>query len=297
MRITEDFDAFVAIVEAGSISEAARVIDVPRATLSRQLTRLERRLGTRLLHRTTRRLVPTAAGERLYERARVLIDAAEAALDSVQRLDDVPRGRLRVSMPPLTTPLFGRLFAEFMGRHPEVTVELLATSEHVDLVGRHVDVALRGGIVQASDLIARPLLRTELLAVASPRYLEQVGPIDSVQALERAEHVRGFDGGTRPTHAWPLHDGGSVAVRGRFATNDIMAQLGAVLSGLGVGLLPGALVDAELERGGVVAVLPGVVGRAVSLSAVWVEREFIEPKVRAFVEFAVEWASAGRLLL
>lgn len=296
MRITEDFDAFVAIVEAGSISEAARIIDIPRATLSRQLTRLERRLGTRLLHRTTRRLLPTAAGERLYGRARALMEAAEAAVDSVQRLDDVPRGRLRISAPPLNTPLLGTLLGEFMAAYPEVSVELLATPEHLDLVGQQVDVALRAGIVRAPDLIARPLLRTELMAVASPQYLEREGPIDSLEALAKREHVRGFDGGTRPTKAWPLHDGGTVSVHGRFASNDIMAQLGAVLAGVGIGLLPGALVDTEVDRDDVVTVLPGVVGRRVSLSAVWVEREFIEPKVRAFVEFAVAWADAGRLL-
>ena len=100
MQIAEDFDAFVAIVDAGSISEAARALGIPRATLSRQLARLEQRLGVRLLHRNTRAFVPTPAGVSLYPLARQVFEAATAAVETVQRLDDVPRGVLRVSTAP-----------------------------------------------------------------------------------------------------------------------------------------------------------------------------------------------------
>lgn len=296
MKIAEDFDAFVAIVDAGSISEAARVLGTPRATVSRQLARLEQRLGNRLLHRTTRRLVPTPAGETLYARARPLLEAAQAAVESVQRLDDTPRGPLRVSSAPLHTPVLGKMMGEFMAAYPEVTVDLQTTSRHVDLVAEHIDVAMRGGVTREPSLIARPLLRTELLAVASPQYLERAGAPGSTDALAEHTCLRGFDGGSRPATVWPLCDGGTVAVTGPFVTTDIMALLGATLVGTGIALMPRAIVDAELQRGDLDPVLEGVLGRGVSLSVVWVEREFIEPKVRAFVEFAVEWAKAGRLL-
>ena len=145
-------------------------------------------------------------------------------------------------------------------------------------------------------LAAAAPLKTELLAVASPRYLERAGVPGSVDALAEHSCLRGFDGGSRPATAWPLRDGGTVTVSGSFVTTDLMARLGATLVGAGISLLPRAIVDAELERGELVPVLEGVIGRRVSLSAVWVEREFIEPKVRAFVEHAVEWATEGRLL-
>ena len=294
MKIAEDFDAFVAIVEAGSISEGARVLGMPRATLSRQLGRLEERLGTRLLHRSTRRMVPTPAGDTLYARARGLLEAAQAAVESVQRLDDVPRGPFRVSAAPVQTPVLGELIAEFVQTYPAVSVQLETTTRHVDLVAEHVDVALRAGVVRAPSLIARPLVRTELMAVASPAYLQNRGTPAKVSELVDHACMGGFDAGARPGNTWPLLGGGATPISGPLVTNDMMALRGAATAGLGIALLPDLLVDAALRSGELVPVLPGVVGVRTSLSLVWVEREFIDPKVRAFVEFAVRWAADGR---
>lgn len=296
MRIAEDFDAFVAIVDAGSISEAARELDVPRATLSRQLARLEKRLGVRLLNRTTRTLVLTPAGETLYPRARSLLDAATAAVENVQRLDDVPRGRLRVSSAPLDSPILGALVGEFIRTYPAVAVELHTSTRHIDLAAEQIDVALRGGIVRDPNLIARRLIRTDMVAVASPRYLEARGQPEFADDLEGHACLHGFQAGVRPDSAWPLRDGGRVRVEGPFVTNDLMALLGAATHGLGIALLPRELVQSGLRRGQLVEVLGGVVGIDVALSLVWLEREFLEPKVRAFVELASQWAADGRLV-
>lgn len=291
MKQAEDFDAFVAIVDAGSVSEAARVLGVPRATLSRQLSRLETRLGARLLHRSTRRMMLTTAGEQLYGRARALVDGARAAVESVQRLDDTPRGLLRVSAPPMLTTEMGRLFAKFMHRCPEVVVELDSGTRHVDLVAEQVDVAIRAGIVREPSLIARVLFQSELIAVASPEYLAKHGTPTTVEMLAEHRCFRGFEGGARPSLAWPLRAGGSVRVEGPLVTNDLMTALGAVIEGLGIGVVPRALAAPDLERGRVVPVLEDTIGAAAPVSLVWVEREFIDPKVRAFAEVAVEWAS------
>lgn len=294
MKIAEDFDAFVAIVEAGSVSEGARVLRMPRATLSRQLGRLEERLGTRLLHRSTRRMVPTPAGETLYARARGLLDAAQAAVESVQRLDDVPRGPFRISAAPVQTPVLGELLAEFVRMYPDVSVQLETTTRHVDLVAEHVDVALRAGVVQEPSLIARPLVRTELVAVASPEYLQRRGVPTTVSELAGHACMGGFEQGARPGTRWPLLAGGTTPISGPLVSNDMIALKGAVTGGLGIALLPGLLIEGELQAQSLLAVLPGVVGLRTSLSLVWVERDFIDPKVRAFVEFAVRWAADGR---
>lgn len=294
MKIAEDFDAFVAIVEAGNISEGARVLAMPRATLSRQLARLEERLGTRLLHRSTRRMVPTPAGETLYARARRLLDAANAAVESVQRLDDVPRGPFRVSAAPMQTRVLGELIAEFVQTHPAVSVQLETTTRHVDLVAENIDVALRAGTVREPSLIVRPLLRTDLLAVASPTYLQRRGTPADVSELVEHACMGGFEAGARPGHTWPLLAGGTTPISGPLVSNDMMVLKGAVTGGLGIALLPGLLIEAELEAGLFAPVLPGVVGLKTSLSLVWVERDFIDPKVRAFVECTVRWVAEGR---
>ncbi|MBV1859962.1 MAG: LysR family transcriptional regulator [Nannocystaceae bacterium] len=295
MKIAEDFDAFVAIVEAGNISEAARVLGTPRATLSRQLGRLEARLGARLLHRSTRRMVPTAAGETLYGRARGLLESAKAAVESVQRLDDVPRGPLRVSGPPMGTPVLGELVADYLAEFPAVTVELQTTTRHVDLAGEHVDVALRAGVIEEPSLIVRPLARVRLMAVASPDYLARCGTPGAVSELAQHVCIRGFDRGTRPGTTWPLGSGGTTPIRGPFVSNDLAAIKGAAVRGLGIALLPRLLIDDELESGALSLVLPETVGQQISMCLVWLEREFIDPKVRAFVDLAARWAADGRL--
>ena len=291
---SEDFDAFVAIVDGGSISEAARELGVPRATLSRQLARLEERLGVRLLHRGTRSLVPTRAGEALYPRARSLLEGARAAVTAVQRLDDVPRGLLRVAIAPLDSQVLGTLISAFIRGNPDVQVELRASTEHLDLAAEQIDVAIRGGVVRDPSLIARRLFRSDMLAVAAPQYLQEHGRPGTLADLSRHVCLRGFVEGIRPAKAWPLVNGGKVPVDGPFVTNDLMALRGAAAHGLGIALLPRQVVAAELKSGHLVAVLEGVVGLEVSLSVVWLERKLVEPKVKAFVDLAAEWAAEGR---
>ena len=294
MRNAEDFDAFVAIVDGGSISEAARELAVPRATLSRQLARLEERLGVRLLHRSTRSLVLTPAGEALYPRARSLLDGAKAAVDAVQRLDDVPRGLLRLSSAPLHSPVLGALVAEFVGLYPAVRVELHTSTRHIDLASEQVDVAIRGGVVRDPSLIAKSLLRSDMLAVASPAYLKGNGRPERPEDLADHACLRGFQEGARPVASWPLFGRGKVAVTGPLVTNDLMALLGAAKQGLGIALLPREMVQPELDAEELIPILEGVVGLKVSLSLVWVERQFLDPKVRAFIDTATAWAADGR---
>jgi len=286
MQDAEDFDAFVAIVDAGSISEAARELAVPRATLSRHLARLEDRLGVSLLHRSTRSLVPTPAGEALYPRARSLVDGARAAVDAVQRLDDVPRGLLRVSSAPLHSPGLGSLVAEFVKSYPKVTVELQTSTRHIDLVSEQIDVAIRGGVVRDPNLIARKLIRTDMVAVASQGYLDERGRPTRPEDLAEHACLRGFEEGARPVTSWPLRNGGRIGVEGPLVTNDLMALLGASKNALGIALLPRELVQPELDTEELSYVLEDTVGIDVSLSLVWSEQRFLDPKIRAFIDMA-----------
>ena len=185
MNDAEDFDAFVAIVDSRSISEAAREMGVPRATLSRQLARLEERLGVRLLHRGTRSLTPTQAGEALYPRARALLDGARATVTAVRRIDDVPRGLVRVTAPPLVSPMLGMLISAFIRDNPDVQVEFRTSTEHFDLAAEQIDIAIRAGVVRDPSLIVRRLFRSDMLAMAAPSYLQDRGHPADVTDLSR----------------------------------------------------------------------------------------------------------------
>ena len=287
----DGFQEFVHIVDEGSISAAARVLGLPRATLSRRLGRLEDRLGVRLLHRNTRRLAPTQAGEELYRRARRLLTEATEAEEAVRRLDGVPRGLLRVTSPPLGgNEQLAVAFRSFLHRYPDVTLELFTTMRHVDLVKEGLDVALRGGTVRDPALVARRLRTTRVMAIASPAYVEARGMPQSVAELVHHNCVCGYDPVTlRPVRAWPLLGGGSVPVRGRIATNDLELAVSIALSGDAIALCPSEVPRIlGAEPGALLEVLPDEIGRQGGLSVVYPEREHLDPKVRAFVDHMVE---------
>jgi len=279
---------FVAIVEAGSVSAAARLLDVPRATLSRRLTRLEDRLGVRLVHRTTRKLAPSPAGEELYRRAGQILAQVREAEQAIRRLDGVPRGRLRVSAVPLgRDPRILELFLTFLDRYPEVELELSTTARHVDLVAEGYDCALRGGVVRDQGLVARTLRTSRTMAFASPDYLERHGEPRTVDDLTDHECIRTFDPITeRPMSRWPCLDGNHVVVHGRLATSELSLVARSIARGDGIGMVPSEVIHPEDQRW-LVPVLPEVLGVHGRVSVVYPEREHLDPKVRAFVDHAV----------
>jgi DNA-binding transcriptional LysR family regulator len=290
MEATDGLEGFVEIVERGSLTAAADVLGLPRSTLSRQLSRLEERMGVRLLHRTTRRVVPTRAGEELFRRARRIVDEAREAVEAVRRHDDVPRGLLRVTAPPSYDEMLAEPILSFLAAHPHVQVELDASSRTVDLVAEGFDVAIRGRAVAGSNLIVRSLLRADAVAVASPAYLDARGRPSSPGALAGHDLILGADGGGAPERTWPLRDGGTVAVQGRLSTNDVLLRRAAAVRGQGITMLPHPMTVAGLRDGRLEPVLPEALGTRGAASIVYPERAFLQAKVRAFVDHLVAWA-------
>ncbi len=274
---------FLEVLRAGSISEAARVIGLPRATLSRRMSGLEAELGVRLIHRRTTRLALTHAGEELRQRAQRIVADTDAAWGAVRRLDDKPRGLLRVSV---TGPHFLRLFTQFLCDFPDVRLEVLSTTRHVDLLAEGVDVAMRIGPVKDQDLIVRHVHSDRLVAVASPAYLHQRGSPKVAADLAAHDCIVGFAGEWTPNNCWPLRNGGQVNVRGRLSANEINLIRDAALANLGVALLASAIVAEDIEKGRLTPVLVREIGAEIPISLVYADREFIEPKVREFVDRA-----------
>ncbi len=287
---TSELMTFARTVEARSISRAARELGVPRPTVGRRLARLEQKLGVRLLRRTTRTMTLTDAGEALYVRARVVLAAVRDAEASVRRSDDAVRGLLRVSAPPMVSAGFGAMIGAFMARYPEVRLEVDCTSRYVDLVAGGYDVAIRASPELAPGLVARTLVRTRVVAVASPAYLAARGSPKRVTDLAKHACLAGFARGEHPVTHWPLARGGRVRIEAALASNELTVLRAAALAHRGIALLPVNLVCDDVAAGALAPVLAERLGAEVRVSAVYADREFVPPAVRAFIDAAVAWA-------
>jgi DNA-binding transcriptional LysR family regulator len=287
---TAELLAFTRIVEAKSLSRAAAQLRVPRATISRRLARLERRLGARLLRRTTRSLALTETGATFYRHARIALESIAQAQASVMRADDdVMRGDLRVSVPPLTDETFFTMVAAFANRYPDVRVQIEFSSRVVDLRRDGYDVALRATGTMEPGLVARVLGRHEVIGVASPAYLARHGTPKTAKDLRKHRCLSGFARGELPQTTWPVGNR-ALQVESVFSTNDLRMLTEAALQGLGIALIPRVVLGDLVENGSLVQVLPGILRGENRLAVVYMEKEFLPAHVRAFVDALVEWA-------
>lgn len=290
---TAELLAFVRTVEAGSLTRAAKELGIPRATLSRRLARLEETLGVRVLRRTTRRLSVTDAGQSLMEHAATALAAVREAVGSVRRAHGSIRGTLRFSTLPLSSRSLDALVCGFLAEHPDVRLHVSVSTDFVSFGDSAYDVALRAGERLDPGLISRTLLRSPMVALASPEYLRKRGT--PTRAADLAQHacILGFGRGVAPNHYWPLVRGGTLRVEGVLATNDVALAGEAVKRNLGVAFLPLLVAQPLLDAGDAVPVLRGVVGGQTQVAVIYPERELLPPVVRAFVEALVRWAKTG----
>lgn len=281
---------FVTTVQQASVSAAARALGIPRSTLSRRLSSLESHLGVRLMHRKTRSLVLTPAGEKLYTHGRRVVSDTEAAWAAVRRLDDVPRGPLRVSTPDSTTA-FADLFVTYAHDYPEVQLEISINPRHIDLIAEGIDVAIRFGEVHDPSLIVRRLWTIRSLAVASPGYLKTHGTPQTPADLAFHQCIVGFDGRDSPSRSWPLRAGGTVSVPPRLATTAMSLRVAAAVRGLGIAVIPEELIRNALDADQLRIVLEDDIGTDTPCNLVFADREFMPPQVRVFIDRAVEFLS------
>jgi DNA-binding transcriptional LysR family regulator len=293
---TVELLAFTRAVEAKSLSRAAAELGIPRATVGRRLARLEERLGTRLLRRTSRSLIVTDAGERFYRHARVLLDSIAQAEASVRSTTNTMRGELKVSVPPLGVTLgakesFSAMAMSFARKHPEVRLQIDVSTKFVDLLRDGYDVALRTTYQVHPGLVARTVERNKYIAVAAPAYLAEHGTPRSVRELRRHSCLTSFARGELSQCTWPAGRG-VVHIEGSFSSNDPGLLRDAAVNGLGIALLPRLLVADLLESGVIVQVLAGVVEAEHHVAVVFLESHLLPAHVRAFVDALVEWAPA-----
>ena len=279
---------FARVVEMESFTRAAEELRLSKSAVSKQVSRLEDRLGVRLLNRTTRRLSLTEAGAAFYEGCRKTLSEAEAAEQAVTHLAMTPRGVLKVNVPMSFGFLHvGPALPDFLGRCPELELDLDLNDRRVDLVEEGYDVAVRIGLLADSSLVARRLAPSRLLLCAAPGYLAAHGrpaaPEDlaghdclvySYRSAGSQWHFRGPDGLRR------------VKVAGRLRVNNGDTLLAAALGGLGIALLPSFIAGDDLRAGRLERVLPGWrEAEEPSVHAVYPASRNLSPKVRVFVDF------------
>ncbi|HTI68066.1 MAG TPA: LysR substrate-binding domain-containing protein [Caulobacteraceae bacterium] len=294
----DDYVLFAQVVQAGSLSAAGRSLRLSPAMVSKRLSRLEERLGTRLIHRTTRRLATTPAGQQFYEDVLRILDASRAAEELVTGRQGAPSGTLRVSAPTS----FGRMHVAphlkaFLDRHPAVRMELELDDTFSDLIGDRIDLAIRIGAGADGSLTSHRLAANRRVLCAAPGFLaEQGAPLSLKQLLGQPLLAAA---GQMP---WRLEGPeGPVTVAGesclRTNSSEVVREL--AVAGMGIALRSTWDVWRELAGGALVRVLPDYAGASdVAIFAAHPSTSLVMPNVVAFVQFlqdlyaAPAWESA-----
>ncbi|MEN2975952.1 LysR family transcriptional regulator [Tistrella bauzanensis] len=277
--------AFIAVVTEGSFTAAAERLETDKARVSRIVSRMEAKLGARLLNRSTRHLSVTEVGRDYFERASSILAAAEAAESAVAQRTQEPKGRLKVTAgAEFGTMQVDGWIAAFLQKWPRVTVEVEYTNRLVDIIHEGVDVAVRIGPLQNSELSARKLGELTYGLYASPEYLQGDAGVATIDDLKRRHLIMHAPRG-RP--AWNLVNGEEterVWQAPRCAVNNTMAARNLALSGLGIAQLPRYMAEPHVLEGALVRVLPAWACIPVPVHAVFASTRYMDPKVRGFVD-------------
>lgn len=295
-----DLEIFARVARTGNMSAAGREMGLSPAVVSKRVSLLEERMGTRLFQRTTRQLTLTETGEGYFKRVVDILSLVEEAEDFVGRRNTKPRGVLKISVPTS----FGRrhvtpFLAAFMVRYPDIALDVQLSDAYVDIIREGFDLAIRIGDLEDSSLVARKLAVDTRLLCASPAYLANAPALHTIADLE---HHNCLVAGAQDN--WKLEGpDGTKLVRpnSNLRTNSCDFVREAILAGLGIGLRATWEIGAELERGDLVRVLAAYKGASSNaIHAVYPSRDFLPAKVNIFIEhlasiYADEtsWARVG----
>jgi DNA-binding transcriptional LysR family regulator len=283
--------AFVAVVEAGGFSAAARGAGRSKALMSKYVAELEEELGARLLNRTTRQLSLTEAGQAAYEESQEILRRVSRLRDEIEASTASPRGRLRVSMPrTFGDGELSRGVMEFMTLYPDIRMELTLEDRFVDLVNEGFDAAIRVAALADSSLIARKLADFRVVVCATPDLLASHGRPEHPSELVGLPCV--VDTNVRFRATWQFQDGAkrlTVPVSGRLEANSPYAVAAAARAGLGFSRVPLMVVHDDIQAGRLVTVLEDYELTEIGIYIVYPHRERMPMKLRAFIDHLAGW--------
>ncbi|TDN62605.1 LysR family transcriptional regulator [Paraburkholderia sp. BL10I2N1] len=286
MELLNDMALFVEVVKAKGFRHAAVAMGMPNSTLSRRISTLEQAIGLRLLHRTTRKIELTEAGQIYFERCKRIVDEARLAHEQLGEMLAQPSGVLRASLPvDFAVTYLTPLIVEFARLYPGITFDFDLTPRRVDLVSEPYDVAIRMGESEDSQLIARTLALLTPHLYAAPGYLEQSGEPGEPADLEQHECLSILKAGS-----WTLHDGKrteTISVGGRFALNSVGMIRRLATHNMGIVLMPDEIVADEVAEGKLRRIMPSWHGRPTPVHAI-TETRLLPAKTQRFIDFLRE---------
>ena len=280
---------FVTVVDLGSQSAAADHLDLSRPVVSRYLAELEAWVGARLLHRTTRKLSLTAAGNETLPRCRQMLELSEDMQAAVGSAGDTPRGLLRISV----STSFGQAqlaaaVTDYVRLNPGVTIDLQMLDRTVNLVDERIDLAIRTSRELDPNLIARQLTVCRSVLCASPAYLREHPAPRQVDGLSQHNCLTHSYFGKSLWHFTCDGEELSVPVQGNISANEASTLLSATLSGAGVSLLPSYQAGVHVQRGDLVRLLPDAEPRVMNIYAVYASRKHMPAALRSMLDFLAQ---------
>ena len=293
----EGLSIFVQVIESGSFSAAANELGHAVSHISKSITKLENRLGSRLINRTTRSLSLTDVGQVYFEKAKQIVSDAREAEQSIHQLQDTPTGRLKISLPNS----FGQshlqpVVRDYMVAYPEVKLQIDFSSRLVDVIGEGFDLCVRMGHPKSSNLISRKLLDYEFITVATPTYFERFGKPQHPHELKSHQAIKYMYNQVPIT--WEYHNQNGdvihVDIENRVECNNIPLQITLVKAGLGIARLPSFMCENEIQSGELIRVLEPYEMPVQSAYLLYPHRLHLSAKVRAFVDLAIDCFKAGK---
>lgn len=292
MKDLNDMYYFVLVVKHGGFSAAARATGIEKTLLSRHVAYLEKRLGARLLHRTTRHVSLTEAGQHFYTLSVAVVDGAHAAYESVEHMQREPVGLVRLSCPQVMAQSYlSPLLPAYMQMYPKVRLELNAIDREVDLFEERFDVALRArpNIEETAGLVARTLWTAKQILVASPGYLDRIGRPANLYELGKLETISRPGDIQDGVGRWLLRsqDAEEALLNHRpcLVSDDLRMQLEAAINGLGVALLPEPITNASVLGGVLEVVIPQWSGPDHNVHLLYPTPRGMLPSVRSLIDF------------
>ena len=290
-----DVVVFERVVAEGSLTAAAARLGQPKSSVSRSLARLEGDLGVRLLQRTTRKLHLTEAGQVFFGRARRILGELREAELAVTQLQESPRGNLRITMPvEFGMRFMGRVVAEFMQRHPDVTIETELSGRVVDMVEEGFDLAFRIGEFRDSSLVARRLGNLDGRFYASPAYLGRFGTPKKPEDLVTHDVILFMQPKENTVQLFRRGKGSDrkedskLTLHGRLTVNNVSMACEAAVAGIGIALMPAFLSAEAVSAGHLMPVLPEYLVCHGGLYAMYPSREHMPSTLRTFLDFVTE---------
>jgi DNA-binding transcriptional LysR family regulator len=290
IALLPDLATYIVVVNEGSFTAAAKKLGVTPSALSKLITRLEKALSVKLFERTTRRLLITESGKKIYQQSAIMVEAAQQAIDISSSEHIVPSGSLTVAAPKaFLTIVLQPLVTPFLREYPNIQLKLRASDGDIDMIAQGIDVVFRLTDKPTEGLIMKEIGKVNLSLCASPAYLEERGLPTDPKAL--VDHDCLYLGETAKDHIWEFvkdQESHIIAVTGRYAVNHSQMRLNGVKDGFGIGIFPDFVIKEALENNDVVPVLADwqIKGNYHGVIAMqYAQNKYMPSRIKVFTEF------------